>query len=201
MKRHLLKILGLALLITMTTGTAILAQPPIPMSVYGTVTVDGNRVPDNTEVTAWCGGVQAGLTTTFTPNGETWSWYSLDVQGDDLNTAQKEGCELLETVVFRIGDLDANETLPWQPPRPDPPQLDLTASTADPCHPADVHPNADHNNPVACDGDVDIADIERVAGCFNQPFGSACPLGLDLDDGGSINLADVIMVATEWPWP
>ena len=33
------------------------------------------------------------------------------------------------------------------------------------CNYADVQPNADHSNPALCDQDVDIADIQRIAGC------------------------------------
>jgi hypothetical protein len=68
------------------------------------------------------------------------------------------------------------------------------------CHPADVHPNAASGNPEACDGDVDVADIQRVAGCWQQDVGPACPDRLDFDDSGTIDLPDVIFVAENWGW-
>lgn len=68
------------------------------------------------------------------------------------------------------------------------------------CHPADVHPNANPGNPEACDGDVDVADVQRVAGCWQQDFSLACPAGLDVDDSGAIDLLDVTFVAENWGW-
>lgn len=68
------------------------------------------------------------------------------------------------------------------------------------CYPADVEPNPVHSNPTACDGDVDVADIQRVAGCWGQPIGAACPAGLDLDRSNTIDLADIVLVADEWGW-
>ena len=49
------------------------------------------------------------------------------------------------------------------------------------CHYADVQPNADHAHPAACDQDVDIADVQRIAGCWNRPISPICPAGLDLN--------------------
>jgi hypothetical protein len=68
------------------------------------------------------------------------------------------------------------------------------------CHRADINPNADHGNPAACDGDVDIADVQRIAGCWLQPVGSSCPPALDLDTSGDIGLADIIIAAGYWGW-
>jgi len=68
------------------------------------------------------------------------------------------------------------------------------------CHPADVQPNAAPGNQEACDGDVDVADVQRVAGCWQQDIGPTCPDRLDFDDSGAIDLADVIFVAEHWGW-
>ena len=68
------------------------------------------------------------------------------------------------------------------------------------CHRADVQPNANHNNAQACDGDVDIADVQRIAGCWLQPIGPACPAALDLDGNGAIDLSDVVFAAGFWGW-
>ncbi len=69
------------------------------------------------------------------------------------------------------------------------------------CHPADVHPNTDHQgNAAACDGDVDIADVQRIAGCWLRDFGPACPAALDLDGSGDIGLPDIIIAAGYWGW-
>jgi hypothetical protein len=68
------------------------------------------------------------------------------------------------------------------------------------CHPADVHPNANHSIVAACDGDVDIADVQRIAGCWQRPIGPACPAALDLDGSGEIGLPDIIIAAGYWGW-
>lgn len=68
------------------------------------------------------------------------------------------------------------------------------------CAPADVQPDAAHTDPAACDGDVDVADIQRVAACWHQPISAACPAGLDMDDSGALDLADVVIVAEQWGW-
>ena len=68
------------------------------------------------------------------------------------------------------------------------------------CYPGDVQPNADPAQPDACDGDVDVADVQRVAGCWEQPFSAACPAGLDVNGSGAIDLADVVFVAGNWGW-
>jgi hypothetical protein len=70
----------------------------------------------------------------------------------------------------------------------------------DGCYYADVHPNADHGNPAACDGDVDVADVQRVAGCWMRPISGPCPGALDLDESGAIDVADVQAAAENWGW-
>jgi hypothetical protein len=68
------------------------------------------------------------------------------------------------------------------------------------CHLADVQPNPNHTNVAACDGDVDIVDVQRIAGCWLQPVGPACPDGLDLDGSGDIGLPDIVIAAGYWGW-
>jgi hypothetical protein len=68
------------------------------------------------------------------------------------------------------------------------------------CHRADVHPNTNHSNVIACDGDVDIADVQRIAGCWLQSIGPACPAALDLDASGDISLPDIVITADYWGW-
>ncbi|MCB0229431.1 MAG: hypothetical protein KDH08_01090, partial [Anaerolineae bacterium] len=59
---------------------------------------------------------------------------------------------------------------------------------------------ANHANPDACDGDVDIADVQRVAACWMQPIGGQCPGEIDLDQSGEINVADLQLAAESWGW-
>jgi hypothetical protein len=68
------------------------------------------------------------------------------------------------------------------------------------CHPADVQPNAAAGNPEACDGDVDVADVQRVAGCWQQSVGPACPARLDFDESGAIGVTDIVFAADHWGW-
>lgn len=69
------------------------------------------------------------------------------------------------------------------------------------CFFADLQPNADHTNPALCDDDVDIADVQRVAGCWNQAPGSqACPATLDTDRDMDIDSGDIGAVAGQWGW-
>jgi streptogramin lyase len=63
------------------------------------------------------------------------------------------------------------------------------------CYPYDVHPA-----PPACDGDVDIADIQTAAGCFNQPFSATCPAALNFNGVGLVDVGDVTLVAQQWGW-
>lgn len=51
-----------------------------------------------------------------------------------------------------------------------------------------------------CDDDVDIADIQRLAACWQQPTNAFCPALLDIDLSGAIDIADVIAVAEQWGW-
>ncbi len=75
-----------------------------------------------------------------------------------------------------------------------------TASVT-PCYFADVHPNTSHGAPELCDGDVDVADVQTVAGCWEQPAGTPlCPITLDLTGNGTIDILNVIAAANEWGW-
>ncbi len=74
----------------------------------------------------------------------------------------------------------------------------LIKTTPATCSPFDVQPNANHGNPVACDGDVDVADIQTVAGCFLQPIGTTCPATLDFNGSGTIDVTDITLVGQAW---
>jgi len=69
----------------------------------GPVTVDGERVPDGTLVSAWLDNPSVGpwTTTTFTyQNGA--SWYVIDVPADDPNTLGKDGAVDGDEVHFSV---------------------------------------------------------------------------------------------------
>ena len=71
------------------------------------------------------------------------------------------------------------------------------------CLYADVQPNAVHTSPGACDTDVDVADIQTVAACWNQPIGTTnCPATLNVDGlDAYVTVGDLIAVTTRWNWP
>ncbi|MGQ9518062.1 MAG: DNRLRE domain-containing protein [Anaerolineae bacterium] len=110
------------LLVILTAGTA-LATPPPPHTFYGTVLVNGARVPDGTLITAYvldgstpvpCGTV---LTFTPAPPGPQTSVYTITVRGDDNDVPGKDGAYEGDTVYFRIGpwenNVDADQTGVW----------------------------------------------------------------------------------------
>ncbi|HSN75539.1 MAG TPA: hypothetical protein VL334_10725 [Anaerolineae bacterium] len=79
--------------------------------------------------------------------------------------------------------------------------LQAAAASQLTCFFADLHPDAAHTDPTLCDDDVDVADIQRVAGCWNQPPGTAaCPARLDVDGDNAITTADITAVAQNWGW-
>jgi hypothetical protein len=79
--------------------------------------------------------------------------------------------------------------------------LQATGTAQTTCYFADVEPNADHANPQLCDHDVDVADVERVAGCWAQAAGSpGCPTSLDLARDGAIDVLDIVKGVDQWNW-
>lgn len=79
--------------------------------------------------------------------------------------------------------------------------LQVAAANQLTCFFADLHPDASHTDPALCDDDVDVVDVQRVGGCWNQPPGtSACPTLLDVDGDLSITAADIAAVAEQWGW-
>ncbi|HSN77019.1 MAG TPA: hypothetical protein VL334_18250 [Anaerolineae bacterium] len=84
--------------------------------------------------------------------------------------------------VFKVEVLDGNEWIHF---------VDVRQS----CYRFDVHPL-----PPACDGDVDIADVLTVAGCFGQPVSASCPALLDFDGLNGVDVADIVAVADQWDW-
>lgn len=74
-----------------------------------------------------------------------------------------------------------------------------TAQTT--CYFADVEPNSDRSVPELCDNDVDVADVERIAGCWAQAAGDpGCPTSLDLTLDGLIDVLDIVLGADQWNW-
>ena len=83
----------------------------------------------------------------------------------------------------------------------DSPTATPTSTPWNDCYFADVQPDAIHGNPNACDDDVDVADVMRVAQCWHELVDAVCPSGIDFNQTGTIDIYDVIVVADQWGWP
>lgn len=108
--------------------------PLMPHSVYGLVRVDGNFVPAGTSISAWCGGVM--VVQELSIEYEEEAWYSLDIPGDNAADPEADGCSTGDLVSFKIGDLDADQTLFWSEGGVT--WLDLSAGSTDPPSPHQV---------------------------------------------------------------
>jgi hypothetical protein len=76
----------------------------------------------------------------------------------------------------------------------------LLLSDSSGCHFADVQPNSHHGEPSTCDGDIDIADVQRVASCWMRPTSPTCPSSLNLNGWGDLDVFDIITSTEMWGW-
>ncbi len=87
-------------------------SPILTSSFFGTVSVDGNAVPEGTVITASIGGVDLeAASVVSSPEGSS---FRIDVPGDVPETPVDEGGSEGETVVFRIADSEAPESGVWR---------------------------------------------------------------------------------------
>jgi hypothetical protein len=91
--------------------TPALAFPPLPSSFYGQVKANGQNVPDGTLVRALIAGKAYAETRTQTYQGD--SVFSMNVPGDETDTAAIEGGKEGEAVQFEVGGVVANESGVW----------------------------------------------------------------------------------------
>jgi len=103
--------LFIACLVGLLAAIPVLAIPPLPSSFYGTVKVNGDNVPDGTLVRALIDGQVYAQGHTQTYRGD--SGYSLDVPGDDTDTAAREGGREGDIIQFEIGGVLADQTGTW----------------------------------------------------------------------------------------
>lgn len=121
--------IALVLLMLFANAAPVMALPPRPHGLFGYVTSGGVNVPDGTVVTAWCNGVLAGQTATFTFEGQ--SVYSFDVAGDDLDTPGViEGCKEGDPIIIKVGGVTVPQASIWHSGSNQ--QLDLTVPAATP---------------------------------------------------------------------
>ncbi len=110
-------IAGVAIAALLALGAEpVLAQPQVPSAFYGTVVVDGNRVPDGTPVKALIDGLdctqptaQGAAPATVTDGGV--SVYAIIV----MHASQKEGCGSEgKAITFTVGTRTAVQTSVWR---------------------------------------------------------------------------------------
>ena len=94
-----------------STATEVYAIPPLPASVYGSVTSNGENVEADLLVEALSGDkvIASGLTRTL----EGASIYSLIIPGDDPETNQIEGALDGEKIRFTVAGVTVEQTLLW----------------------------------------------------------------------------------------
>ena len=133
---------------SLTSASTIRELPPNPHQVYGLVRVDGNFVPAGTPVSAWCNGIE--VEEAFSKEYEGESWYNLDIPGDNPDTPETDGCTNGDPVSFKIGDLDADQTITWSAGGIT--ELDLSAVSTDPPSPHQVEGTVSANGDFVPEG-------------------------------------------------
>ena len=112
---RLLRNLMIATIVIIITGmmaSPVMAIPPLPSSLFGTVHVNGEKVPEGTLIQALIDDVVMGEGQTMVYQGE--SVYSLDIKGDDPDTSEIDGGVEGDIIHFSVGGVIAEETGEWQ---------------------------------------------------------------------------------------
>jgi hypothetical protein len=81
------------------TTTTVLAIPPLPFDIFGTVKVNNQNASDGTPVEAHC---SSGFVRDWTKTVDGESAYHLSIPGDDPDTPAVEGCREGETIRFSL---------------------------------------------------------------------------------------------------
>ena len=102
------------------------AFPPLPSSFYGTVKLNGVKVADGTLVEAVVNGKVFAQSYTQMYEGD--SVYTISVPGDDPSTTTVDGAKEGDTISFKIGGIEAQQTGTWHGATNV--KLDLSAVTA-----------------------------------------------------------------------
>ena len=102
--KHMKKIFTVFIILSVVVlaqTSVVFAVPPLPSSMYGTVTVNNENVPDGTVIEALINNQVVAYAYTQTYQGN--SVYSLDVPGDDSSTTEIEGGIDDDAITFKIG--------------------------------------------------------------------------------------------------
>ena len=114
MRSRIHSIALVALVLILAAAPAVRSAPPLPLSLYGAVQINGADVPAGTVIRAWCAGAPYVETVTFTYQGH--SVYTIDVPGDDPDQSGKQGCyggASPDTVMLAVDGLIADQTIAW----------------------------------------------------------------------------------------
>ena len=106
-----LRNLSIAVLILALCAAPVVALPPIPSSFWGTITMNGARLPLSAELTAYVYGVKCGQAHIFLYMGTT--YYSISVNGDDPDTPEREGGREDDPIEFRLNGVPLATTASW----------------------------------------------------------------------------------------
>jgi hypothetical protein len=112
---RLFRYLMIGVIVIIITGmmvSPVNAIPPLPSSLFGTVHLNGEKVPEGTSIRALIDGVVMGEGQTMIYQGE--SVYSLDIKGDDPDTKEIDGGVEGDIIHFNVGGVIAEETGVWQ---------------------------------------------------------------------------------------
>jgi hypothetical protein len=118
----------LVLLMSLVPTVGAKAIPVLPSSFYGTVKVNQENVDEGVLIQALVDGQVIAEGRTLIYQGD--SVYSLDVRGDDSDTATVDGGREGDTIHFMIGGVQASQTGTWHSGTNV--GLDLSATSADP---------------------------------------------------------------------
>ena len=111
---RILNVLILVFSLLIVNSSPVMAGPPpsIPSSFWGTVQIDGNDAPVGVVISAWINGVKYAQKNAVLLIGET--RYSIDVPADDPSTIGIiEGGKTNDTIIFKIGNLQATPSSHW----------------------------------------------------------------------------------------
>jgi len=104
--------LAFACVFLLIAGASAHAQPPLPSSFYGRVTLDGQNVSPGTVVSAWIDGVRFAEIAALTYEGQ--SVYALSVPGDDAESPATEGGVEGDTIMFRVAGYPSPDSAVWR---------------------------------------------------------------------------------------
>jgi PKD repeat protein len=131
--------------------------------------INGAYVSDGTKISAWIDGNKYAEVGTFT--FESKSVYTIDIPADNPDTAEKDGGEEGDNVVFKIGSDTADQTGTWHSGTNV--EVNLTASTTPPAPTANFS-----GSPIS-------GDAPLVVDFVDSSTGSISSWSWDFGDSGS----------------